>query len=79
MQLFYDSNDLSHAKKLRDERFSWLEELGAGTSDQAEPEDEGFLFGYQQHGIEHLRAISARFPNIRETIAVENDAVGGCF
>jgi hypothetical protein len=29
MQLFYDTDDLPHARKLHDRRFQWLQELGA--------------------------------------------------
>ena len=65
MQLFFDPDDLPHAKKLRDERFAWLRELGATPLDQAKPDDEGFFFGYQ-HGNDHLRRTSARFPNMRD-------------
>ena len=65
MRLFFDPDDLPHAKKLRDERFAWLQEPGATPLDQADPDNEGFLFGYQ-HGIDHLRRTSARFPNMRD-------------
>jgi len=65
MRLFYDPNDLPHAKKLHDERLTWLQELGAARLDQAKPDDAGFFFGYQ-HGVEQLREALARFPNIRD-------------
>ena len=71
MQLFYDPDDLPHAKKLRDERFSWLEELGATRLDEAKSEDEGFLFGYQ-HGMEHLREF---WPHVFQTLEIVQRSV----
>jgi hypothetical protein len=65
MQLFFDPNDLAHAKKLHDERLAWLQELGATPLDKAKPEDDGFLFGYQL-GIEHLQGICDTYPKIRD-------------
>ena len=48
MKLFYDRNDLAHAKKLKDDRFKWLQDLGATELSESSPEGIGFLFGYEQ-------------------------------
>jgi hypothetical protein len=48
MKLFYDRNDLPHAKKLKDDRFKWLQDLGATELSESSPQDIGFLFGYEQ-------------------------------
>lgn len=48
MKLFYDRNDLPHAKKLKDDRFKWLQDLGATELSESSAEDIGFLFGYEQ-------------------------------
>jgi hypothetical protein len=47
MVLLFDKNDLPFAQKLRDERLAWLGEVGAIELSQAEPDIEGFLFGYE--------------------------------
>lgn len=65
MKLFYDKNDLQHSKKLRDDRFTWLEELGATELSEADPDDAGFLFGYE-HGDEHYRNLVENRPNVRD-------------
>lgn len=46
MKLLYDKNGLPHAKKLRDERFTWLKEIGAVDLSDTSLSDEGFLFAY---------------------------------
>ena len=48
MKLFYDRNDLPHAKRLKDDRFKWLGELCATELSDSTPNDTGFLFGYEQ-------------------------------
>jgi hypothetical protein len=65
MQVFYDARDVKHASKLGDRRFDWLEELGAGPLQDAAPEAEGFLFGYQ-NGIDDLRSLLQDRPNVRD-------------
>lgn len=65
MRLLYDSDDFPHAKKLKDERLQWLQELGATDLQRADPSVMGFLFGYW-HGMDHLHRLSARYPNIRD-------------
>jgi hypothetical protein len=47
MKLLYDKSDLPHAKKLGDNRFSWLEDMGGTELEQAALDDAGFLFGYE--------------------------------
>lgn len=47
ISLFYDKNDLRHSEKLRDNRFTWLAELGATEISTAAPDAAGFLFGYE--------------------------------
>ena len=54
MKVLYDKNDLPHAKKMRDDRFAWLAELGATELSEFAGDDTAFLFGYQ-HGDEHYR------------------------
>lgn len=65
MKLFYDKNDLQHSKKLRDDRFTWLKELGATELSEADPHDAGFLFGYE-HGDEHYRTLVEDRPRVRD-------------
>ncbi len=57
MKLLYDSDDFPHAKKLKDERFKWLQELGASDLREEAAEVTGFLFGYW-HGADHLRELN---------------------
>jgi hypothetical protein len=54
MRLLYDKSDLAHAKKLRDDRFNWLETLGATEISTTPLDQEGYFFGYQ-HGDKHYR------------------------
>ncbi len=61
MKLLYDKADLLHAKKLRDERFAWLQALGASDLSVTPPDEEGFFFGYQ-HGDEHYRHLLGNRP-----------------
>jgi hypothetical protein len=65
MKLFYDSSDLAIAKKLKDSRLAWIQELGGLEISLAEPSDEGYFFGYQQDTMELSRR-HALFPNIRD-------------
>lgn len=65
MELFYDSDDFPHAEKLKDERFQWLQELGATDLREAAADAAGFLFGYW-HGREHLRQLGGQYPSIRD-------------
>lgn len=65
MKLFYDQNDLPHAAKLRDNRFTWLKELGATELTDADLDDAGFLFGYDR-GDEHYRRLLHSRPNVRD-------------
>ena len=51
MNLLYDKSDLPHAKKLRDDRFVWLQDLGASDISETPLDEAGFLFSYQ-HGDE---------------------------
>lgn len=51
MKLLYDKSDLAHAKKLRDDRYTWLQSLGAADLSVTPSDEEGFFFGYQ-HGDE---------------------------
>ena len=51
--LLFDKIDLPFAEKLRDERFKWLTEIGAVELGDADPDLEGFLFGYE-HGLAAL-------------------------
>lgn len=53
MQMFFDRNDLTDAKKLKDKRFHWLNEIGAIELAEAHTDATGFLFSYQ-HGETHL-------------------------
>lgn len=63
LKLLYDKNDLPHAKKLRDERFTWLLDLGATELSETPLGDEGFLFAYQ-HGDEHYQRLVADRPHV---------------
>ncbi len=65
MKLFYDSDDFPDAKKLKDERLKWLQEIGATDLQEADPQATGFLFGYW-HGAGHLQRLGERYPNIRD-------------
>lgn len=65
MQLFYDKSDFPYAKKLKDDRLKWLQELGAIELSQAQANADGFLFGYH-HGTEHHARQVRDFPNLRD-------------
>src|SRR5688572_15538506 len=65
MLLLYDKDDLPHCKKLRDERFRWLMELGAVELSETPLGGEGFLFGYQ-HGDEHYQRLVADRPCVSD-------------
>ncbi|HEX7446012.1 MAG TPA: ATP-grasp domain-containing protein [Pirellulales bacterium] len=65
ISLFYDKHDLRHSKKLRDERFTWLTELGVTELSEAAADATGFLFGYE-HGEEQYRSLVADRPNLRD-------------
>ena len=65
MKLVYDSGDLANAKKLKDDRFEWLQELGAVELAELRSGDCGFLFSYE-HGTEHLEKQIGRFPGIHD-------------
>ena len=65
LKLLYDKNDLPHAKKMRDDRFKWLDELGAAELSSVSADAEGFLFGYE-HGDEQYRKLVDNRPNVRD-------------
>jgi len=65
MKLFYDRNDLTHAKKLKDDRFKWLQDLGATELLASNSQDIGFLFGYE-HGEAHLATQVGNRPGIHD-------------
>lgn len=65
MKLLYDKNDLQHSKTLRDDRFSWLKELGATELSEADLDDAGFLFGYER-GEDHYRNLVENRPNVHD-------------
>lgn len=65
MKLLYDQNDLQHSKKLRDDRFLWLKELGATELSETDLDDAGFLFGYE-HGGDHYRKLVENRPNVHD-------------
>jgi len=75
MKLFYDKNDLPDAKRLRDKRFDWLIELNALEIQQSNPEDVGFLFGYEC-GDEHLDCQVGDRPNIHDRLEERRDLIG---
>jgi hypothetical protein len=56
MKLLYDKSDLPHAKRLRDDRFKWLQTLGVAEILKTHLDEEGYFFGYQ-HGDEHYRRL----------------------
>ena len=61
----YDNTDLPFAKKLRDERFKWLAEIGAIELGEADPDIEGFVFGYE-HGLAALEKQVDNRPNVHD-------------
>lgn len=65
MKLFYDPNDLPHAVPLKDERFRWLQELGAEEIDESRPDEAGYLFAYQHADDRYARLVAAR-PNVAD-------------
>jgi len=72
MKLLYDKNDLPHSRKMRDERFKWLDELGASELSSAALDEAGFLFGYE-HGDEHYRKLVGNRPNVHCQWALKGD------
>jgi hypothetical protein len=65
MKLLYDKSDLPHAVQLRDNRFEWLQALGAVELSQSVLDEEGFFFGYQ-HGDEQYRRTVENRPFVLE-------------
>lgn len=65
MKLFYDRNDLPSSEKIKDGRLKWLQEIGATELGDSEPEDSGFLFGYEQ-GESHLAKQVGDRPGIHD-------------
>lgn len=65
MKVFYDQTDLAHAKKLKDDRFKWLCELGATELSSSTPTDRGFLFGYEHGDVNLNKQVKLR-PGIRD-------------
>jgi len=65
LKLLYDKNVLPHSKKMRDERFKWLADLGAVELSSVAADEEGFLFGYE-HGDERYRKQVDNQPNIHD-------------
>src|SRR6267154_6798046 len=63
MKLLYDPYDLPHAKKLRDERFRWLIEMGAVELSRTSLDEHGFLFAYQ-HGDDRYRRLVDDRPRV---------------
>jgi hypothetical protein len=72
MKLFFDKHDLVNAKKLRDERFTWLRDLGAMELSEASQEEAGFLFGYDQ-GSDHYQRLVGDRPNVRDRPAERDE------
>lgn len=65
MKLLYDKSDLPYSKKLRDERFQWLSEIGASELTSAILDEAGFLFGYE-HGDDHYYKLVKDRSNVRD-------------
>jgi hypothetical protein len=63
MKLLYDKADLPHASKLRDERFAWLQALGASELSEVQLDEPGFLFSYQ-HGDDEYRQLVGNRPRL---------------
>jgi hypothetical protein len=63
MKLLYDKADLPHASKLRDERFAWLQALGASELSEVPLDEPGFLFSYQ-HGDDEYRQLVGNRPRL---------------
>ncbi|MCA9039267.1 MAG: hypothetical protein KDA65_02855 [Planctomycetaceae bacterium] len=66
MQLVYDPEDLPTAEKLKDPRLDWLKDIGGIPINEAEPELESFLFGYDR-GFEYLRRLVDQSPELHDT------------
>ena len=64
-KVLFDKNDLPDAKKLKDERIGWLQELDATEIHTADHSEDGFLFGYH-HGNEAYRKQVAGFSCLRD-------------
>jgi hypothetical protein len=65
LKLLYDKHDLPFARRLQDERFRWLREIGAVELEDVELDKTGFLFGYQQ-SMEALHKQVDDRPNVRD-------------
>ena len=74
LKLVYDRYDLPNAKKLGDNRLSWLQELGATELFDCRPDDRGFLFSYEQ-GEEHLGRQVGNRPGIHDQPGERKDLV----
>jgi hypothetical protein len=61
LRLFFAKSDLPFAKKLRDDRFNWLHNLGASEISKAPLDQEGYFFGYD-HGDEQYRQLVCNRP-----------------
>jgi hypothetical protein len=65
VKLLYDKDDLTHAKKLGDNRLGWLRDIGATGLSEATSDKPGFLLGYDL-GLEHLEKQVGNYPNVRD-------------
>jgi hypothetical protein len=63
--LLFDPSDLPDTKKLRDQRFEWLIELGAREISEVPLSQPGFLFGYERGDTHHRRLVADR-PEVRD-------------
>lgn len=65
LQLFYDHNDFPNARKLKDERFHWLQDIGAVDLGESQPDATGFLFSYH-YSDSHLINQVGDYPGIHD-------------
>jgi hypothetical protein len=65
LKLLYDKNDLPDSTRLRDARFTWLNDLGVEEMSGLPLDVAGFLFGYENGATRYEQLVGDR-PNVRD-------------
>jgi hypothetical protein len=75
MHLLYRRHDVEYADRIGDHRLQWLRELGAEPLEDAEPQAEGVLFGYQLPSEEYA-ALVGPYPHVDDRPQARKELAG---
>jgi len=65
MRLLYEAKHFERCEKLGDQRYLWLDDLGAAPLHEATPDEEGFLFSLDA-GTDEYAEMLCPYANIQE-------------